>query len=120
MPESEGSVNAQSHESSGDPIHPRDVFLSYASPDAAIANAVVESLEHHGIACWIAPRDVVPGSLYADGIARAINGASQPVVERHIANCTQADPAYGKGVADAIDKLVRSRIVPNPVTEAAE
>src|SRR5216683_2405560 len=55
-----------------------------------------------------------------DNTARAINGASQPVVERHIANCTQADPAYGKGVADAIDKLARSRIVPNPVTEAAE
>jgi len=55
-----------------------------------------------------------------DNTARAINGASQPVVERHIANCTQADPAYGKGVADAIAKLARSRIVPNPVTEAAE
>ena len=24
----------------------------------------------------IAPRDVIPGSLYADGIVRAINGAS--------------------------------------------
>jgi catalase len=55
-----------------------------------------------------------------DNTARAINGASQPVVERHIANCTQADPAYGKGVADAIAKFARSRIVPNPVTEAAE
>jgi hypothetical protein len=63
MPESEGSVNAQSHESPADPTHPRDVFVSYASPDVATANAAVESLEHRGIACWIAPRDVVPGSL---------------------------------------------------------
>jgi catalase len=23
-------------------------------------------------------------------------------VQKHIAHCTQADPAYGKGVADAI------------------
>ena len=52
-----------------------DVFVSYASTDAAVANAVVSALERHGLQCWIAPRDVVPGSLYADGIVRAINGA---------------------------------------------
>jgi catalase len=40
-----------------------------------------------------------------ENTARAIKGASQPVVERHIANCTKADPAYGKGVADAIAHL---------------
>ncbi|MDT0203599.1 catalase [Nocardioides sp. AE5] len=37
--------------------------------------------------------------------ARAINGASQATVERHIANCTQADPAYGAGVRAAIEAL---------------
>ncbi len=52
-----------------------DVFVSYASTDAAVANAVVSALERRGLQCWIAPRDVVPGSLYADGIVRAINGA---------------------------------------------
>ena len=40
-----------------------------------------------------------------DNTARAISGASQPVIERHIANCMQADPAYGKGVAEAIARL---------------
>jgi catalase len=34
--------------------------------------------------------------------ARAINGASQEVLERHVANCTRADPAYGRGVAEAL------------------
>jgi hypothetical protein len=29
-----------------------DVFISYASPDATIATAVVEALERGGIACW--------------------------------------------------------------------
>ena len=53
----------------------RDVFVSYASQDAAIANSIVESLEQRGLRCWIAPRDVAPGSLYADGIVRAINDA---------------------------------------------
>jgi catalase len=43
-----------------------------------------------------------------DNTARAIHGASRPIIERHISNCTQADPAYGKGVADAIARLERS------------
>jgi catalase len=43
-----------------------------------------------------------------DNTARAINGASQAVVERHISNCSKADPAYGKGVADAVANLARS------------
>jgi TolB-like protein/Tfp pilus assembly protein PilF len=55
------------------PTH--DVFVSYASQDAAVANTVVEHLEQHGIRCWIAPRDVTPGSQYADEIVGAINDA---------------------------------------------
>ena len=34
--------------------------------------------------------------------ARAIAGASREVQIRHIGHCLKADPAYGKGVADAI------------------
>lgn len=52
-----------------------------------------------------------------ENTARAIDGASQPVIERHISNCAQADPAYGKGVADAIARLALTR---NPLTDAAE
>jgi TolB-like protein/Flp pilus assembly protein TadD len=51
------------------------VFMSYASPDAAVAEAVVAALEQAGLPCWIAPRNVVPGSLYADEIVGAINDA---------------------------------------------
>ena len=40
-----------------------------------------------------------------DNTARAIKGASQVVVERHIGHCTQADPAYGAGVRKAIEQL---------------
>jgi catalase len=40
-----------------------------------------------------------------DNTARAISGASQQVKARHIHNCTQADPAYGAGVAAAIERL---------------
>jgi catalase len=54
-----------------------------------------------------------------DNTARAINGASAPVIERHIANCSQADPAYGRGVAEAIGRLHHDRREPAAVTSQA-
>ena len=58
----------------------RTVFLSYASPDAAVANQVCQFLESHGVPCWMAPRDVKPGAAYADAIVRAINEAGALVL----------------------------------------
>ena len=58
----------------------KDVFVSYASQDAAVANAIVEALEKQGIRCWIAPRDVTPGEFYADAIVGAINASRVLVV----------------------------------------
>ncbi|MES2159621.1 MAG: catalase [Pseudomonadota bacterium] len=43
--------------------------------------------------------------LLFENTARAIHGVSKPIQERHIHNCTQADPAYGAGVAAAIKAL---------------
>jgi catalase len=43
--------------------------------------------------------------LLFENTARAIHGVSKPVQQRHIDNCTQADPAYGAGVAAAIAAL---------------
>jgi TolB-like protein/Tfp pilus assembly protein PilF len=56
------------------------VFISYASQDAAVANAVVEALERQGVRCWIAPRDVVPGEFYAGAIVHAIDAAKVIVI----------------------------------------
>jgi adenylate cyclase len=56
------------------------VFVSYASQDGAVANSIVESLEQHGLRCWLAPRDVKPGALYADAIVGAINEAKALVL----------------------------------------
>ena len=39
-----------------------DIFVSYAHQDRTVANAVCATLEAHGIRCWIAPRDILPGS----------------------------------------------------------
>ena len=62
-------------------IGSRTVFLSYASHDTEIANTVCRDLENRGIRCWIAPRDVAPGALYADAIVRAINESKVLLIE---------------------------------------
>lgn len=49
--------------------------------------------------------------------ARAIQGASDATIERHIANCTKADPAYGDGVRNAIAAVAAGAVEdtePNP------
>lgn len=43
-----------------------------------------------------------------ENTARAINGAPDFVVQRHIDHCRQCDPAYGEGVATAIAALAQS------------
>ena len=50
-----------------------DVFVSYASGDKTVADAVCATLESHGIRCWIAPRDVLPGIHYGEAIIDAIH-----------------------------------------------
>jgi hypothetical protein len=50
-----------------------DVFISYSSIDKATADATCAALESAGIRCWIAPRDVIPGTQYAAAIVDAID-----------------------------------------------
>src|SRR3974377_366616 len=70
MEESGESGNLQHAEMPG---RQRRVFISYASRDAAVAQEVCSALEVAGFPCWIAPRNVVPGTLYAEGIVRALD-----------------------------------------------
>ncbi|MDO8958487.1 MAG: catalase-related domain-containing protein [Rhodocyclaceae bacterium] len=37
-----------------------------------------------------------------ENTARSIGAASREIQIRHIRNCAQADPAYGRGVAKAL------------------
>jgi uncharacterized protein YjbI with pentapeptide repeats len=50
-----------------------DVFISYATEDKSVADAVCASLESHSVRCWIAPRDVLPGTSYGEAIIEAIH-----------------------------------------------
>jgi TolB-like protein/Flp pilus assembly protein TadD len=97
------------------------VFVSYASPDAAVAGALVESLERHGIACWIAPRDVKAGALYADAIVRAISGAKALVLV--LSESAIGSSHVGKEVERASSKnrpIIALRIDNAPLTPALE
>jgi TolB-like protein len=77
VPESGGTENQQSEESPTPEgtSSLRNVFVSYASQDEAIASSVVEALERNAITCWIAPRDVIAGEFYADAIVHAIDAS---------------------------------------------
>ncbi len=57
-----------------------DVFISYSHEDRTVANAVVGTLESHGIRCWIAPRDILPGSDWGAAIIDAIKEAKAMVL----------------------------------------
>jgi len=52
------------------PAH--DVFISYSSKDKPIADAVCACLESNHIRCWMAPRDILPGSDFGLELAKAI------------------------------------------------
>jgi len=52
-----------------------DVFISYASKDKVVADAVCAALEADHIRCYIAPRDVLPGQRYAQALVDAIHAS---------------------------------------------
>ena len=52
-----------------------DVFISHSSEDRAAAEAVRAALERGGLACWIAPRDILPGQDYGEAIIDGIRSS---------------------------------------------
>jgi hypothetical protein len=57
-----------------------DVFVSYSTADKPVADAIVSRLEQASIRCWIAPRDVIPGMVWAEAIIEAIDTSRLMVV----------------------------------------
>jgi TolB-like protein len=100
---------------------PRAVFVSYASEDRAAAEVVVGALERAGTPCWIAPRDVMPGALYAEEIIRAIDECS--VVVLLLSANSAASTHVGKELERASSKrkrILTLRIDATPLPRAYE
>ncbi|MGE0441466.1 MAG: toll/interleukin-1 receptor domain-containing protein [Gemmatimonadales bacterium] len=52
-----------------------DAFISYSTRDQTAALAVVHGLEAAGVRCWLAPRDIKAGDVWAQAIVEAIAAA---------------------------------------------
>lgn len=57
-----------------------DVFISYSTKNKEAAQAICHVLEQNEIRCWIAPRNIPPGSDYGDVIEDAIKVCKSVVV----------------------------------------
>lgn len=53
----------------------KEVFVSYSTKNPKEAAFVCKKLEASGLRCWIAPRDLLPGTNFADNIEVALSNA---------------------------------------------
>jgi hypothetical protein len=81
-----------------------DVFISYPHQDKAAADAACARLEAEGIRCWIAPRDVPPGSEWAGAIVDAIDQCRAMVLI--FSSSTNASRQIHREVQRAFDREV--------------
>jgi TIR domain len=79
-----------------------DVFVSHSAQDKPTAEAAVAALEAKGVRCWIAPRDVVPGSDWGASIVDAIDNC-QVMVLIFSANANES-PQIRREVERAVSK----------------
>lgn len=57
-----------------------DVFISHATKDRKVADAICSALETQETRCWVAPRDVPPGAEWAASIVDAIRASDVMVM----------------------------------------
>lgn len=81
-----------------------DVFISYASANAEIANELRSNLEMAGIKCWIAPRDIPPGSEYGEEIIKGIENT------RVFLLCLTKESNVSRHVAREVERAVNKNL----------
>jgi TolB-like protein/Tfp pilus assembly protein PilF len=84
------------------------VFISHSSEDKSIADTLCQRLESGGIKCWIAPRDIEPGSDWTKAIMQGIEG-SQVLILVFSKHANDSDHVY-REVAKAFSS--RLAVVP--------
>jgi hypothetical protein len=82
----------------------RDVFVSYSQADRECAFQLVAQLESRGIGVWVAPRDISPGTDWAEAIIEAISGARLMVLV-FSASCN-ASPQVRREVERAVHREI--------------
>jgi hypothetical protein len=80
-----------------------DVFICYSARDKAIAAAICAGLEAEDVRCWMAPRDIVPGSDWGESIIDAINEAHAMVLV-FSSNANDAQQQIKREVERAVNK----------------
>jgi formylglycine-generating enzyme required for sulfatase activity len=94
------------------------IFISYASEDAAIADRIRTGLEQAGVTCWIAPRDIKPGTSFPAAITAAIRDCSAQVLlltaqantSRHV--LSEVELAFNAG--KPILAVLVGKVTPSP------
>jgi hypothetical protein len=65
------------------------VFISYSSKDKPVGDAACAILEQRGYRCWIAPRDILPGTEWGEAIINGLT-ACQLFVLIYSANANES------------------------------
>src|SRR3984957_9351981 len=97
------------------------VFISYATHNTALAKKACSALEAAGHRCWIAPRNVIPGTLYAEGIVRALDEST--ILVLILSEQAIASAHVGKELERAASKrhpIIALRTDTAPLTRAYE
>lgn len=83
------------------PERPFDAFISYSSQNKLEADTICGKLEALGIRCWIAPRDILPGTEWAEGIIEGIDASRVMVLvfSEHANNSPQVRREVGRSMS---------------------
>ena len=82
-----------------------DVLICHTSATKLITNSVVARLEATGVRCWIAPRDILPGLVWAAAITEGIRSVKLMVVvfSEHVGTSEpclrEVDQALSRGLS---------------------
>ena len=96
-----------------------DVFVSYPTASKPTADAVVNRLENERVRCWVAPRDVAPGTDWAGSIINAIEDSQMVVlVFSDAANESKHILREVRQAADAGLPILPFRITDAPLSAA--
>lgn len=98
-----------------------EVFISYTTQNKTAADGVCAGLERERLRCWIAPRDVLPGSNYGESIINAIESARVVVlIFSSASNFSQAVHREMERAMHFAKPIIPFRLEDVPVTKGME